>query len=58
MGSRDMVVADDTRTDYYSEIGGKKFYIPFFSDEPAHTMGNEPGAVAADPESELKSYMR
>ena len=53
-----MVVSDDTRTDYYSEIGGKKFYIPFFSDEPPHAMGDEPGAVAADPESELKSYQR
>ena len=56
--SRDMVVTDDTRTDYYSEIGGKKFYIPFFSDEPSQAMGDEPGAVAADPESELKSYQR
>lgn len=56
--SRDMVVSDDTRTDYYSEIGGKKFYIPFFSDDPAHAMGDEPGAMPADRESELKSYER
>ena len=53
-----MVVTDDTRTDYYSEIGGKKFYIPFFSDAPSQAMGTEPGAVAADRESELKSYQR
>ena len=53
-----MVVSDDTRTDYYSEIGGKKFYIPFFSSDPAQAMGTEPGAVAADPESEMKSLQR
>ena len=56
--SRDMVVSDDTRTDYYSEIGGKKFYIPFFSSDPAQAMGEEPGAVAADRESELRSFER
>jgi hypothetical protein len=56
--SRDMVVSDDTRQDYYSEIGGKKFYIPFFSNSEEHQLGDEPGAVAADPESEKQSYMR
>ena len=48
--SRDMIVADaaaQQRTDYYSEIGGKKFFIPFFSDDPAHAMSDEPGAHAA-----------
>ncbi len=56
--SRDMVVSDDTRQDYYSEIGGRKFYIPFFSEAPEHKMGDESGVVASDPESEIKSYMR
>ena len=56
--SRDMVVSDDTRTDYYSEIGGKKFYIPFFSSDPSQEMGDEPGAQAADRGSELRSYQR
>ena len=57
--SRDMVVADasaQAKEDYYSEIGGKKFYIPFFSDKPEHEMSTEPGAQVFDKESELKSY--
>ena len=57
--SRDMVVADasaQAKKDYYSEIGGKKFYIPFFSDKPEHEMGTEPGAQVFDRESELRSY--
>ena len=45
--SREMIVTDDTREDYYSEIGGKKFYIPFFSNAPEHQMGEEPGARPA-----------
>ena len=57
--SRDMVVADagaQAKDDYYSEIGGKKFFIPFFSDKAEHEMGTEPGAQVFDKESELKSY--
>ena len=57
--SRDMIVADasaQSRDDYYSEIGGKKFYIPFFSSDPSHQMGSEPGAQVFDRESELRSY--
>jgi len=52
--SRDMIVADagaQDKADYYSEIGGKKFFIPFFSNEPAHAMSKEPGAFAAKQDS-------
>ena len=52
--SRDMMVADASaqqRTDYYSEIGGRKFFIPFFSSDPQHQMSSEPGAQAAVRES-------
>jgi len=51
--SRDMIVADaaaQQRDDYYSEIGGKKFFIPFFSDDASHAMSDEPGAQAASRE--------
>ena len=52
--NREVVVAGpeaDAKTDYFSAIGGKKFVIPFFSDEERHEMGDEPGAFPAD-----KSY--
>jgi hypothetical protein len=52
--NREVVVAGpeaDAKTDYFSEIGGKKFVIPFFSDAEGHEMGDEPSPFPAD-----KSY--
>ena len=51
---REVVVAGpeaDAKTDYFSAIGGKKFVIPFFSDDEGHEMGDEPAPFPAD-----KSY--
>jgi hypothetical protein len=51
---REVVVAGpeaDAKTDYFSAIGGKKFVIPFFSDDEGHEMGDEPSPFPAD-----KSY--
>ena len=47
---REVVVAGpeaDAKTDYFSAIGGKKFIIPFFSDEERHEMGDEPSPFPA-----------
>ena len=52
--NREVVVAGpeaDAKTDYFSAIGGKKFVIPFFSDDEGHEMGDEPSPFPAD-----KSY--
>jgi len=35
-------------TDYFSAIEGKKFQIPFFSNDPQHAMGGEEGAFPAE----------
>ena len=51
---REVIVAGpkaDAKTDYFSAIGGKKFVIPFFSDDEGHEMGDEPSPFPAD-----KSY--
>jgi hypothetical protein len=48
---RDVVVSGkvaQAAPDLFSAIDGKKFQIPFFSDEPQHAMGDEKGAFAAD----------
>mgnify|MGYP003656179958 CR=1 FL=1 len=48
--NREVVVAGpeaQVKTDYFSAIGGKKFVIPFFSDEEGHEMGDETGAFPA-----------
>jgi len=40
--TRDMVVTGptaQTKSDYFSSASGQKFYIPFFSDEPAEAEG-------------------
>ena len=48
---RDVVVANEIaqeRTDFFSAIDGKKFFIPFFSDEPSEDLGDESGAYSAE----------
>ena len=48
---REVVVAGQIaqqRQDYFSAIGGKKFFIPFFDPSPQYQMGAEPGAFSAE----------
>jgi len=50
--SRDMVVKTDA-DDYYSELKGTKFSIPFFSDDPSHSKPGERFTTATDVGSEV-----
>ena len=48
---RDVIVSGkvaQAAEDFFSAIDGKKFQIPFFSDEEEHEMSDEPGVYSAE----------